>query len=155
MLAPFQVEWDEEVKAGLMSSKGWGRPTIAMATYVRLMVLKHRYGWGYEVLLREVSDSLHLRRFCGIPLHERGPDESTVRKMTKRLGPEAVDGLIPSLIKKATSERRLRLRAGGGPRSHRGGGGGGGGGGGSWGPGPSGSPSRPASALPRSRSRTA
>jgi IS5 family transposase len=111
MLAPFQVHWDEEVKAGLIGSTRWGRPTIAMATYVRLMVLKHRFGWGYEVLVREVSDSLHLRRFCGIPLHERGPDESTVRKMTKRLGPEVVDELIRSLIKKATSERRLRLRA--------------------------------------------
>jgi transposase, IS5 family len=39
------------------------------------------------------------------------PDESTVRKMTKRLGSEVVDELIRTLIKKATSERRLRLRA--------------------------------------------
>jgi transposase, IS5 family len=60
MLAPFRVHWDEEVKAGLIGSARWGRPTIAMATYVRVMVLKHRYGWGYEVLVREVSDSLHL-----------------------------------------------------------------------------------------------
>ncbi len=111
MLAPFRVHWDEEVKAGLIGSARWGRPTIAMATYVRLMVLKHRFGWGYEVLVREVSDSLHLRRFCGIALHESAPDESTVRKMTRRLGPEVVDELIRSLIKKATSERRIRLRA--------------------------------------------
>ncbi len=110
MLAPFRAHWDEEVKAGLIGSSRWGRPTIPMATYVRLMMLKHRYGWGYEVLVREVSDSLHLRRFCGIPLHEAGPDESTVRKMTKRLGPEVVDELIRALIKKATGERRLRLR---------------------------------------------
>jgi len=111
MLAPFRAHWDEEVKAGLIGSTRWGRPTIAMATYVRLMVLKHRYGWGYEVLVREVSDSLHLRRFCGIPLHDGGPDESTVRKMTRRLGPQVVDELIRSVIKKATTERRLRLRA--------------------------------------------
>ncbi len=58
-----------------------------------------------------MSDSLHLRRFCGIALHERAPDESTVRKMTRRLGPEVVDELIRALIKKATTERRLRLRA--------------------------------------------
>jgi IS5 family transposase len=42
-----------------------GRPTIAVSLSVRLMVLKQRSGWGYEVLVREVSDSLHLRRFCG------------------------------------------------------------------------------------------
>jgi IS5 family transposase len=111
VLAPFQEHWDEEVRAGLIGSARRGRPTIPMATYVRLMVLKHRCGWGYEVLVREVSDSLHLRRFCGIALHEAGPDESTVRKMTRRLGPEVVDELIRSLIRKATSERRIRLRA--------------------------------------------
>jgi len=111
MLAPFRAHWDEEVRAGLIGSSRRGRPTVPMATYVRLMVLKHRSGWGYEVLVREVADSLHLRRFCGIALHEDAPDESTVRKMTRRLGPEVVDELIRSLIKKATSERRLRLRA--------------------------------------------
>ena len=50
------------------------------------MVIKHRTGWGYETLVREVSDSLHLRRFCLIALGERVPDESTVRKLTRRLG---------------------------------------------------------------------
>ncbi len=43
-----------------------GRPTIAMETYVRLMVLKQRYRWGYRSLMAEVSDSIHLRRFCRI-----------------------------------------------------------------------------------------
>jgi len=111
MLAPFREHWEQEVKAGLIGSSRWGRPTIPMATYVRLMVLKHRYRWGYEVLVREVADSLHLRRFCGIALHHDAPDESTVRKMTRRLGHEVVDELVRALIKKATSERRLRLRA--------------------------------------------
>jgi IS5 family transposase len=111
MLAPFRAHWDEEVEAGLIGSSRWGRPTIPIATYVRLMVLKHRYGWGYEVLVREVSDSLHLRRFCAIALHAKAPNESTLRKLTRRLGPELVDELIRSLIRKATSERRLRLRA--------------------------------------------
>jgi hypothetical protein len=49
--------------------------------------------------------------FCNIALHGDAPDEPTVRKMTRRLGPEVVDELIRSLIKKATSERRLRPRA--------------------------------------------
>ncbi len=111
MLAPFRTHWEQEVRAGLIASSRRGRPTIPMATYVRFMVLKHRFGWGYEVLVREVADSLHLRRFCSIALHEAGPDESTVRKMTRRLGPEVVDELIRSLITKATSERRLHLRA--------------------------------------------
>jgi hypothetical protein len=44
-------------------------------------------------LMREVSDSIHLRRFCRLGLTERVPDESTVRKLTRRLGPEVVHQL--------------------------------------------------------------
>jgi IS5 family transposase len=47
------------------------RPSLAIETYVRLMVIKQRSGWGYETLVREVSDSLHLRRFCRIALDVR------------------------------------------------------------------------------------
>ena len=57
-----------------------------MDRFVRLMVIKatRSGGWGYETLMREVSDSLHLRRFCRIALTERVPDESTVRKLVRR-----------------------------------------------------------------------
>ena len=84
---------------------------MAMETYVRLMVLKHRYGWGYGTLMREVSDSIHLRRFCRLSLIERVPDESTVRKLTRRLGPEMVEELSRELIVKARREKRFRPRA--------------------------------------------
>lgn len=36
--------------------------------------------------MREVSDSIQLRRFCRIGMTDRVPDESTVRKLTRRLG---------------------------------------------------------------------
>jgi transposase, IS5 family len=98
--------------------RGWeragrdhGRPTIPMATYVRLMVVKQRTGWGYETLVREVSDSLHLRRFCLIALTERVPDESTVRTLTRRLGAEVVAEITRAVIDKACRERRLVARA--------------------------------------------
>ena len=60
-----------------------GRPTTAMVTFVRLMVLKARSGWGYEALVREVTDSLHLRRFCVIGIGDAVPDESTLRKLCR------------------------------------------------------------------------
>jgi hypothetical protein len=88
-----------------------GRPTIAMETLVWLMVLKARYRWGYRTLVAEVSDSIVLRRFCRISLVERVPDESTVRKLTRRLGPDTVSNLTRMLISKATRERRFRPRA--------------------------------------------
>jgi IS5 family transposase len=88
-----------------------GRPTIAMETYVRLMVLKTRYRWGYRTLVAEVSDSIHLRRFCRISLSARVPDESTIRKLTRRVGPETVNELTRALIVEATRAKRFRARA--------------------------------------------
>jgi len=88
-----------------------GRPTIAMETYVRLMVLKARYRWGYRVLLAEVSDSIHLRRFYRISPGERVPDESTVRQLTRRIGAETVNELTRSLIETALRQKRFRPRA--------------------------------------------
>jgi transposase, IS5 family len=57
----------------------------------------------------EVSDSIHLRRFCRISLSERVPDESTVRKLTRRIGVETVSELTRALIVKATREKRFGL----------------------------------------------
>lgn len=107
LLEPIVRLWHETSPAGLVD----GRPTIPMSTYVRLMVLKHRHGWGYETLMREVSDSLHLRRFCGIAIDRRVPHESTPRKMTLRLGSDTVAEISRELIAKAQRETRFRARA--------------------------------------------
>ena len=111
LLAPIAAHWQAEAQASGRSAASHGRPTIAMATYVRLMVVKQRSGWGYETLVREVSDSLHLRRFCLIGLGERVPHESTVRKLTRRLGAETVDELTRAVITKAQRETRFAGRA--------------------------------------------
>jgi len=110
LLAPIAAYWESEAAAG-RASVGRGRPMIAIETYVRLMVIKHRTGWGYETLVREVSDSLHLRRFCLIALGERVPEESTVRKLTLRLGGVVVDELTRLVIVKAARETRFRAGA--------------------------------------------
>ena len=110
LLVPIAVRWERALReASKFSDRG--RPSLAMETYVRLMVLKHRCGWGYETLMREVSDSIHLRRFCRLGLTERVPDESTVRKLTRRLGAEVVHQLSRELIGKARREKRFRPRA--------------------------------------------
>jgi len=104
LLEPIALRWEA-------TSRDRGRPTIAMALFVRLMVVKQRSGWGYETLVREVSDSLHLRRFCGLSLTASVPHESTVRKLVRRLGPEVVEDLTRALIEKASRERRFTARA--------------------------------------------
>jgi transposase, IS5 family len=104
LLAPIEGRWEAE-------ARDRGRPTIAMALFVRVMVIKQRTGWGYETLVREVSDSLHLRRFCGLSLTASVPHESTIRKLVRRLGPEAVEEITRALIDKVQRERRFTARA--------------------------------------------
>lgn len=111
LLAPIDAHWQAEATERGQSSHHHGRPTIPMSTYVRLMVIKQRTGWGYETLVKEVSDSLHLRRFCLIGITERVPCESTVRKLTRRLGAETVAELSRQVIAKAVRERHFRARA--------------------------------------------
>ncbi|MCA1678572.1 MAG: transposase [Actinobacteria bacterium] len=111
LVAPIVERFRREVREQGRAVLSNGRPTIAIETYVRLMVLKQRYRWGYRTLVAEVSDSIHLRRFCRISLSERVPDESTVRKLTRRLGPETVSQLTRALIVEATREQRFRPRA--------------------------------------------
>jgi transposase, IS5 family len=111
LLVPIEGHWQAEARERGQSSTRHGRPTIPMATYVRLMVIKQRTGWGYETLVKEVSDSLHLRRFCLIGLTERVPHESTVRKLTRRLGAGTVAELSRQVIAKAVRERRFRAGA--------------------------------------------
>ena len=77
LLWPIVERWQREFQETGRLVLTEGRPTIAMETYVRLMALKQRYRWGYRTLVAEVSDSIHLRRFCRISLSERVPDEST------------------------------------------------------------------------------
>src|SRR6266545_1429061 len=58
-----------------------------------------------------VPDWLHLRRFCLLPLTARVPEESTVRKLVRRLGPGTVNELTRLVIGKAQREARFRARA--------------------------------------------
>ncbi len=111
LLLPIMERWRQEFEQTGRLVLTEGRPTIAMETFIRLMVLKQRYRWGYRTLIAEVSDSIHLRRFCRISLTDRVPDESTVRKLTRRIGAETVAELTRALISKATREKRFRPRA--------------------------------------------
>lgn len=111
VLWPLVERWRREFQETGRLVLSEGRPTIPLETFVRLMVLKQRYRWGYRTLVAEVSDSIHLRRFCRISLTERVPDESTVRKLTRRIGAETVAEITRALIVAATREKRFRPRA--------------------------------------------
>jgi transposase, IS5 family len=110
LLAPIAVRWERLLAdAGRHARRGTTddrdgdlRPVDDHQASLRM---------GYETLMREVSDSIHLRRFCRIGMSEPVPDESTVRKLTRRLGAEVVHEITRELIQKARREKRFRPRA--------------------------------------------
>jgi transposase, IS5 family len=86
-----------------------GRPSIPIETYLRMMFLKFRYGVGYARLCALVADSITWRRFCRVGLEASVPDESTIRKITRRCGPELIDELNRQLLAAAHERGQVDL----------------------------------------------
>jgi IS5 family transposase len=86
-------------------SAQFGRPSIPIETYLRMMFLKHRYRLGYETLCREVADSLSWSRFCRIPLGTRVPHPSTLGKITARCGRRRSRALNTALLAEADAAK--------------------------------------------------
>jgi len=74
------------------------------------MYLKHRYQLGYEVLVKEVSDSLAWRRFCHLALDDRVPDSTTLIKLTHKYGTDTVRSLNDALVLKLKEGKVIRGR---------------------------------------------
>jgi IS5 family transposase len=87
----------------------YGRPSTPIETYLRLMHLRYRYDLGYETLCAEVADSLSWRRFCRIGPYDKVPDPSTLMKITKRCGEDAIGQLNGALLRKAGSAHLVKL----------------------------------------------
>src|ERR671919_568755 len=85
-----------------------GRPSIPIETYLRLMFLKFRHRLGYELLCREVADSISWQRFCRIPLGGQVPHPTTLVKLTGRLGEQTVRALNEALLHTAAEHKLLR-----------------------------------------------
>lgn len=87
-----------------------GRPSTAIATYIRLMYLKERYQMSYAVLVKEVSDSLKWRRFCHLPLSGNVPDDKTLIKLTGRYGEKTVRNIHDTVVRQAAEAKVIRGR---------------------------------------------
>ena len=81
----------------------WGRPSVPVETYLRLMFLKSRHRLSFEAVVREAADSLSWRRFCRVPLGEKMPHPTTLMKTTKRCGEATIAALNEALLAKAVA----------------------------------------------------
>jgi len=86
----------------------FGRPSIPMEVYLRMMFLKFQYKLGYESLCREVSDSISWRIFCRLNLDGSVPAPSTLSKITTRCGEDAVLRLNDSLLARADAAKLVK-----------------------------------------------
>jgi IS5 family transposase len=96
--APFKARFDTRL----------GRPTVPVATYLRLMYLKRRYQMGYETLVKEVHDSFAWRRFCHLSLDERVPDATTLIKLSHKYGDDTLRELNDALVLKLKERKVIR-----------------------------------------------
>jgi IS5 family transposase len=87
----------------------YGRPSIPIETYLRLMHLRFRYRLGFETLCAEVTDSLSWRRFCRIGPYDAVPHPTTLMKITTRCGEAVIAELNEALLKKADAAHLIKL----------------------------------------------
>ncbi len=87
-----------------------GRPSVPAVQMLRLFYLKDRYQLADRVLIQEVSDSYHWRRFCRFGVADRLPHPTTLTYWRHRLGAEGVQALNQSVIEGLTAEKVIRGR---------------------------------------------
>jgi IS5 family transposase len=90
-----------------------GRPSTPVEVVLRMLVVKHLFGWSYEETERWVRDSLSLRQFCRVYL-EAIPDDTTLLRWANLIQPDTLHSLLDHVIclarsLKVTRGRKLRM----------------------------------------------
>jgi IS5 family transposase len=90
-----------------------GRPSTPVEVILRLLVVKHLYGWSYEATERWVSDSLVLRQFCRVYVAPV-PDDTTLLRWANLIQPATLHRLLDHVVElartlKVTRGRKLRI----------------------------------------------
>ena len=90
-----------------------GRPSTPVEVILRLLVVKHLYGWSFPATTHFVADSLVLRQFCRIYC-EPVPDQSTLNRWAQLIRPATLHRLLDHITQLAchlqvTQGRKLRL----------------------------------------------
>jgi IS5 family transposase len=107
----------QQVKADLVQrypqSLRTGRPSTPVEVVLRLLVVKHLYGWSYEQTEQFVNDSVVLRQFCRLYLAPV-PDDTTLLRWANLIQPATLPRLLDRVTELArarqvTRGRKLRL----------------------------------------------
>ena len=63
-----------------------------------------------RLLVKEVGDSLHWRRFCHLALDAPVPHATTLSKLTRKYGPDVVHEVNRLLVQRAGEQKLVRSR---------------------------------------------
>lgn len=90
-----------------------GRPSTPVEVVLRMLVVKHLYGWSYAQTEQWVADSLVLRQFCRV-YAERVPDDTTLLRWANLIQPTTLHALLDHIVGlarqlKVTRGRKLRI----------------------------------------------
>lgn len=90
-----------------------GRPSTPVEVILRMLVVKHLYGWSYAATEHWVSDSLVLRQFCRI-YAEPVPDDTTLLRWANLIQPPTLHRVLDHVVElacslKVTRGRKLRI----------------------------------------------
>jgi len=86
-----------------------GRPSTPVEVILRMIIVKHLYGWSYEQVEYQVSDSLVLRQFCRVYL-EAVPDDTTLIRWANLIRPQTLHELLDHVTELARSLKVTRGR---------------------------------------------
>src|SRR5215210_348009 len=97
------------------NSSRLGRRSTPVEVILRMLIVRRLYDWSFEATERNVSDSLVLRQFCRLYL-EAAPEDTTLIRWTKLVGPKTLEGLNERAValafeRKLTRGRKLRTDA--------------------------------------------
>src|SRR6266436_6978123 len=92
-----------------------GRHSTPVEVLLRMLLLKHLFGWSYQETEDQVDESLVLRWFCRL-FWEPTPDDTTLIRWANTLRPETLHALNDRVVELArqarvTQGRKLRLDA--------------------------------------------
>jgi len=103
----------EELRKRCKKSKTRGRPATTAEVALRLLLVKHVRNWSYAVLVREVRANLVYREFTRIG-GAKVPDDKTVGRIGRQLGPEVIEKLHQRVVAiaqehKVVTGRKMRV----------------------------------------------
>ncbi len=87
-----------------------GRPSLPVAQVLRLFYLQHRYQLSDRVVVQEVADSFHGRRFCHFGVTDPVPHPTSLTKWRHRLGPAGIAAVNAAVTHRLQAEQGLRGR---------------------------------------------